>query len=1373
MPLIRFLSLSILVTAFTFSAGLAEPYRWGPDTPGPLAGHLTPLPKNARWQESPDSRTELEINVVLRRSDEAGYLKYLQALYTGNRDKRPPFLSPTEQSERFGPNQDAQETVANYLGAHELQHVHTGLAGQLLTFVGTQAAVERAFGVRIDHFQGGSKRLLANDREPTLPAHVAPHVLAIIGLSSPQTPRGITREHLPLLNACSAAAVVFGVIPGFIILAVYVGFACTIAQLQLDPGGASSYCFLFGLWPPLAAICTGFGLATSAPIPKAGAAVSRGGNATPPLPNMATGLAPHNPPLAVAGFPNDPASAGGWPTGAGQTVGITSFTGFTPQDVADWLALMQIGEERMDQLTRVPVNGGAPITADETEILLDVAAVWSVAPDAAIRVYEAPFSGAGVSFQALFSAMIDDGVDIISNSFAYCESDTYAADVASIDAILQTAAVAGISVFSASGDRGSTCLNGRPDTVHVPSSSPHLTAVGGTTLSFGPGFTYGGETWWDGSADTPPSGQGGFGESAFFPRPAYQDGLSPSLQRSIPDVTVNADPATGYFLCQENDGGCPTGKLYGGTSVGAPIWAGFTALLNERQGSNLGFLNPQLYPLAATQAFHDASELGSDFARVGLGSPNLDSLYRLLNSITLGAPDPDRSELGLAGTAVNGMSQPPLLGLPADGDTAAIVVATLRDSAGHTMSGRPVTLSADVGTAVIEPPTPLMTDDNGQAVFSVTSLDPTTYTLTLTDETSGTVLTAQPLLEYSVPPAVSAGINAFPVTLNADGVSETVITVTLRDALDRPTPGKEIRLDQAGGRSVITGPEPPVTDSQGQIEFRATSVISETVRYTASIVPDFDRAVPGAIEVTFGNGIGGCASDEPSGVNGYQVTPFATGFDVGPLFFGNINQGNCNGGALPVFVGQRALIADSRSGRLFEFPASGGAAIKSLSNLGPTLATEVRGLDGRVYVRRLATTGDFTTGAIFEINPDDGSIRRTVAAPLTCPHGLVVDPLSGDLFFNNVCSGAGSANAAIFRIRDPAGPAPVVENYATLPRTPNGRMAFAPDGTLYAVSGYTDPQPAVVRISGSNGPTPHTVETVDGIYSFFWLTILGADENGQATSLGILQEDGINIVALDADMSQEAIAEGLGPGLVGPDGCLYSTLQHTVYRIADPNGDCPFFPSLADPFLMLEAPELVQQGEAASFNAILRNASVAGGQPVTLAINGVNTGFQMQRTDPDGRVTFTLQGRNSGTDTLVARTQLDGLDVVSNPVTVSWEPGRETSYVNLSVAQLTALAGVDTSFSASLLNLTEAPPVPVSGVEITINLGNQVCAATTDTQGLGSCLLTPTQVGDLALIAEFAGNASLAPDTDETLFRVLDPAGPDLLFRDGFEALLR
>ena len=64
----------------------------------------------------------------------------------------------------------------------------------------------------------------------------------------------------------------------------------------------------------------------------------------------------------------------------------------------------------------------------------------------------------------------------------------------------------------------------------------------------------------------------------------------------------------------------------GGTSLAAPVWASFVAILNEAQGKNLGALNPRLYPLANTDAFHNAASIGSDFAHVGLARQTCNAL---------------------------------------------------------------------------------------------------------------------------------------------------------------------------------------------------------------------------------------------------------------------------------------------------------------------------------------------------------------------------------------------------------------------------------------------------------------------------------------------------------------------------------------------------------------------------------------------------------------------------------------------------------------------------------------------------------------------------------------------------------------------------
>ncbi len=78
-------------------------------------------------------------------------------------------------------------------------------------------------------------------------------------------------------------------------------------------------------------------------------------------------------------------------------------------------------------------------------MLLDIDTVMTMAPGAQVVVYDAPFGGPGASFQDLFNAAINGGATVVSNSWAYCEDQTTAADVTGIDTILQNAAAAGIT----------------------------------------------------------------------------------------------------------------------------------------------------------------------------------------------------------------------------------------------------------------------------------------------------------------------------------------------------------------------------------------------------------------------------------------------------------------------------------------------------------------------------------------------------------------------------------------------------------------------------------------------------------------------------------------------------------------------------------------------------------------------------------------------------------------------------------------------------------------------------------------------------------------------------------------------------------------
>ena len=104
--------------------------------------------------------------------------------------------------------------------------------------------------------------------------------------------------------------------------------------------------------------------------------------------------------------------------------------------------------------------------------------------------------------------------------------------------------------------------------------------------------------------------------------------------RGVPDVAGDASPETGYQILVDGQQ-----EVVGGTSAVAPLWAGLIALLNQQLGKNVGFLNPQIYPLGETPFFDITSGNNGAFsartgwdACTGLGSPNGQLLLTSLQS---------------------------------------------------------------------------------------------------------------------------------------------------------------------------------------------------------------------------------------------------------------------------------------------------------------------------------------------------------------------------------------------------------------------------------------------------------------------------------------------------------------------------------------------------------------------------------------------------------------------------------------------------------------------------------------------------------------------------------------------------------------------
>jgi subtilase family serine protease len=524
-----------------------------------LPGHVLPaLARATAVKSSAADSNPMTLTMVLNRNDQAGFDRYLRDVYDSHSTAYRHFLTPLQISDRFGPSQESYNAVLRYLQGNGLKLVEASANRMTITVHGTRAKVERAFGVQIGEYRIANKTFYANDLDPALPQKIAPSVQAVLGLSNLVMVHGSGSEEGFGILAIILIILVFFGIPLFNIIEAAVEFATT----QINKASET---------------------------------------ATTPL-----------------GTGNDPPSCSNCYNidGTGPTVGLVEFDTFQISDVTDFLALNRQPASFLSHVSQVHVNGGAPSGPNQNEALLDIDIVQTIAPGANLIVYDAPFAGAENSFQPILNKMINDGVTIISNSWTYCEDQTTQADVNSIDAIFKTAAASGISVFNAAGDSGTSCIDGAPNTFGVPAVGKLGARCQGRAADRRSIGGIASETWWNGLNEVATSGQGGFGVSKFFSRPSYQNGLNASPMWSIPDVSVNADPAHGVLICQASGGECPTGLFNGGTSGGAPTWAAFAALLNQAQGQNLGFLNPLLYPFANTSGFHNAASMGTDFAHV-------------------------------------------------------------------------------------------------------------------------------------------------------------------------------------------------------------------------------------------------------------------------------------------------------------------------------------------------------------------------------------------------------------------------------------------------------------------------------------------------------------------------------------------------------------------------------------------------------------------------------------------------------------------------------------------------------------------------------------------------------------------------------------
>jgi kumamolisin len=303
-----------------------------------------------------------------------------------------------------------------------------------------------------------------------------------------------------------------------------------------------------------------------------------------------------------------------------QTIGIIELGGgYRTADISTYFKGLG---QAVPKVTAVSVDGATNSPTDansaDGEVMLDIEVAAAVAPGAKIVVYFAPNTDQGF-IDAIATAVHDttNKPSVISISWGAAESNWTTQAINAMDAACQSAAALGITVTVATGDSGST--DGETDDqnhVDFPASSPHALACGGTNLQ-GSGSTITSETVWNAL----PSGGGatGGGVSNVFPLPSWQANagvpapVNPAGGRGTPDVSGNADPATGYQV--RVDGG---DYIIGGTSAVSPLWAGLIALANQHNGKSAGFIQPAIYAARGAAAFNDITK-GTNYSGTPVG----------------------------------------------------------------------------------------------------------------------------------------------------------------------------------------------------------------------------------------------------------------------------------------------------------------------------------------------------------------------------------------------------------------------------------------------------------------------------------------------------------------------------------------------------------------------------------------------------------------------------------------------------------------------------------------------------------------------------------------------------------------------------------
>jgi len=442
--------------------------------------------------------------------------------------------------------------------------------------------------------------------------------------------------------------------------------------------------------------------------------------------------------------------------------------------------------------------GGATLPSNaspgtwDVEESLDVEWAHAMAPNANIILFEANSNGTNSLYRAVTTAAGYSGVSVVSMSW-HSNNAEFSGET-SLDSTFTTpSGHQGVTFLASSGDVGGLAI--------YPSVSPNVIAVGGTSLTLNGDGSYGSESAWS---------DGGGGISKYESQPSYQNGKvngDSSTNRTVPDVSMVADPNTGVFLLDTFYSS--QYQQAGGTSLSAPLWAGLIAVADQGLAlKGISSLNgatqtlPDLYSLPSTD-FHDITTgsngnpatVGYDMA-TGLGSPIANLLVPALAGYSTASTASElvfTQEPGsvTAGNAIN-----------------PSVVVKIEDQNGNVLSGDSsnVTLTVNSGPGSLDGTTVTVQAQNGVATFSNLTLDAAGgYTLKASDTSDG--LSNFVSNSFTVSPAAATQLVFSTQPINGvAGVAISSVVLSIEDQFGNVESGDGSSVSiAASGPGALTG----------------------------------------------------------------------------------------------------------------------------------------------------------------------------------------------------------------------------------------------------------------------------------------------------------------------------------------------------------------------------------------------------------------------------------------------------------------------------------------------------------------------------------------------------------------------------------------